>query len=485
MMALGSILRNSAAVAVGKFADKVLAALCGIVLARALGPERLGTYAFVFAYLGFYDIVSQLGIRDVLARETSRRPDAMNRLVGASMCLRLLASVTVLLLANLVIWIFPDLAGVRAYMLLASLPFLLSFSALYNVAMQVRMRMERVTLVGLMSGSMKLLLFFAVASAAGGIRGFILAGLAAAVLGFILMVVVSRDLVQPEFRANRRLWGGLLRDAWPLIVVQGLTMVYHRVDQVMLYNMVAVADVGQYATAVRVAETMRIIPMAIMTPLFPLLSVAWTRNRDGFFNIYAAAVTTTMACSFLVVLLVQLAGAPLISLLYGSAYAPAAPVATILVWAELAVFFHLINACVLIAMNLQRLLIVIIGISAGLNILLNLLLIPGLGTRGAALATLASYCMLPLSVACFGASRSLLPAAVRASWRVLLPGALSALAGTALSRFAGAPAALALAAGVTLYAVGLLGQRHIREWLRAGFLKLRERGGPAPPEPTP
>ena len=187
-MALRGILRNSAAVAIGRTGDKALAILCGIVLARALGPARLGTFSFVFAYLGFFQVLIGLGIRDVLARDVAREPEGIDRLLGGGMSLKMLSSLAVVLLANAVVRFLPIEAAVRPYVLLASLGSLASFSALYNVALQVRMRMERATLVGLLSGATKLLLFTVLAWAAGGIRAFIVAGLGSACVSLILMV---------------------------------------------------------------------------------------------------------------------------------------------------------------------------------------------------------------------------------------------------------------------------------------------------------
>src|SRR5688500_17544531 len=64
--------RNAMALLAGNLANKVIGFFIMLSVARFLGAEQFGLYTFVFAYVGFFGLLTDLGLTTVVARELSQ-----------------------------------------------------------------------------------------------------------------------------------------------------------------------------------------------------------------------------------------------------------------------------------------------------------------------------------------------------------------------------------------------------------------------------
>jgi O-antigen/teichoic acid export membrane protein len=95
--------------------------------------------------------------------------------------------------------------------------------------------------------------------------------------------------------------------------------------------------------------------------------------------------------AFVLAVIVQLVGGPLVELLFGERFAASTPVLQIHIWAGVFIFMRALLSRWLLAEDLLRFSLVTHVAGAVMNVALNLLLIPRYGATGAALATVASY----------------------------------------------------------------------------------------------
>ena len=66
------IAKNTGVIIAGDVLNKAIGLLVVIFLVRYLGAVGYGKYAFVFAFLTFFGIITDLGINTILVREISR-----------------------------------------------------------------------------------------------------------------------------------------------------------------------------------------------------------------------------------------------------------------------------------------------------------------------------------------------------------------------------------------------------------------------------
>jgi PST family polysaccharide transporter len=100
---------------------------------------------------------------------------------------------------------------------------------------------------------------------------FAIAMVAEYVLSAISMVIVYQfqgNLIK-TWQVNLKYAKSLLQDSWPLILSGIVIMIYMRIDQVMLGQMVGDESVGVYSVAVKISELWYFVPIAIVNSVFP------------------------------------------------------------------------------------------------------------------------------------------------------------------------------------------------------------------------
>jgi len=197
----------------------------------------------------------------------------------------------------------------------------------------------------------------------------------------------------------------ILGQSWPLILSTAFTVVYMRIDQVMINHLLNRSSVGIYDAAVRLAEIWYFIPATIAGSLFP----AVVNARISSIPLYEARLAKLYSVSFYVSLFIILPitflSGWIIQLLYGIDYIAAGPVLKIYVWAGIFSMLGVVVNQVLVHDKLTKITFMINLIAMCLNVALNILFIPKWGINGAAIATLISYATIPFSTVLFRSTR--------------------------------------------------------------------------------
>ena len=147
------------------------------------------------------------------------------------------------------------------------------------------------------------------------------------------------------------------------------------------------AEVGWYAASYRVYEGLTYVPSILAAVLTPRLSYLFVHDVSSFRKQLVQALSLSMVLGAVIGLVAMAAARPILDLLFRESYQNGAASLQILAGGSVFVFGTWILNAAAIASNLDRrlLLTTIIGLTA--NVLLNIVLIPQLGIRGAAWAT--------------------------------------------------------------------------------------------------
>lgn len=391
MDTLRRVAKNTGILIAGKIINGLISLAIVIFLARYLEAGNFGIYSFIFAYLGFFVIITDLGIGLVLVREISRDRAKADRFIGNAIIIKIILSLFALVLACLITFFLHYSFNIKLLVYIASLGFLLSFRSLYSLIFQVDLRMEYPTLVNVLSNLLRLALFLYLIFLKAPLLWFIIVVIINAIPGFFLIRYLSRRFVRPRFHIDLAIWKYLFKESWPLALIAVFVMIYHRIDQLMLFQMKGSQAVGYYSAAVNLPEALVIFPSAFMTSVFPLMSRYFKTSKESLTQAY------TLSFRYMLMLIIPIAvgttllSKPIISLIYGESFLPSVPVLSILIWSEIFVFYGLIHYEILISVNKQRLYLLFTGTGAVVNIVLNLILIPIYGIIGAGIATLISY----------------------------------------------------------------------------------------------
>ncbi len=377
-------------------ADKILSLFAGlfvgVYVARYLGPERFGLLNYAISFVGLFTAFATLGLDNIVMRNLVQNIEDRDRQLGTAFILKLLGGILFFgavafavrftssdSYTKLLIYI---IAGGMIFESLKVIDFYFQsqvlgrFSSIAGICALCLSSILRIALVFFQVS----LIWFAVAQV------FSTGILALMLLFFYFKHGRSALKWNFDWSAAKE----LLRDSWPLILSGLVIMIYMRIDQVMIKEMLDSEAVGNYAVAVRLSEAWYFIPMSIANSLFPAILSVRKISEDVYYKRLQRFYDLMVLISVSIAISMTFLSSWLISVLYGEVYSSAALVLSIHIWSGVFVFIGVACGKHLLAENLQRITFYRTGAGAIINVLLNILLIPKYNIAGAAVATLIS-----------------------------------------------------------------------------------------------
>lgn len=380
------------------FGDKAVRMLVGLAVgvwvARYLGPSRFGLLSYAIAFGSLFAALGNLGLESIAIREVVRRREDTDTILGTTFTLQLFAGLGAWILVILVTIVFP-LEERAAFWLILIVSSSFLFQAFNAVDLYFRARVEsRYSVLAkvlpfLIAAGVKVVLILAEFPLVTFAAAIALEALLNAAGLLITYHKVGRRSTSWHFSWARA--KSLLAESWPLMISGLSIMVYMRIDQIMLAFMAGNRMVGLYAAAVRISEVWYFIPVLFVQSAFPIIVQSREGDRKLYYKRLQNMFSVMTMLSYLVILPLFLFSGWLVPLLYGSAYEQASGVVSIHVWAGLFVAMGTVQSSWIISEGLTKLSLYRTLMGAVANVLLNLLLIPMQGIKGAAVATIVSY----------------------------------------------------------------------------------------------
>jgi O-antigen/teichoic acid export membrane protein len=373
----------------GKAAVLAIAAASIVVLTRYLGPSDYGRYALALSFMQLFGVLADAGVTTIVVRELSREPRRGDELMANALTLRLLLALATIALAGLVSLLLPYEPDVRAAILLAGIPLLFgALNSAITALLQAELRMGRAAVADVIG---RLAAFGAVLLVVALDLGFH-AAIGAAGVGAAVTLLTTWTLVRPLARvrmaAAPEVWRPLLRASLPVGLALALNEAYVRADTVIISIYRDFDEVGLYSLAYRILELSTLLGAAFLTSIFPVMA---RRARDGrlresvqvAWDVFLIAGAALAACgAVLAPEVVRVAG--------GDDFAGAADPLRVLLAAGAVAFVNGVIGYALIAVDRQRRALWLNATGLGVNVALNLVLVPPYGIVAAAVVTLFS-----------------------------------------------------------------------------------------------
>ena len=393
---LRRVAKNIAALFTAHFVVAFLLLALSVFIARTLGDVAFGKYSFVVALTAIFAIFSDLGYNTLIVREVARDPAQADRYLKNTLGIRLVLSL--IIFTTIVILI--NATGYRADMknliyVFTIYALILSISDVFKMVFRASERMQYESAITIISNIVRVVLGVTVLLRGYGLMGIALVFLFYSLLDLLLSFMVCKTrFVRPGVALDSGFWKGTVIIALPMGLVTILSLVYIRTDTIMLAIMEGVAVVGWYNAAYNLVLGFTPIPHLFMNAILPLMSRLYVSSKDSLVRGYEKAFTYLLISGLPIATGMSLLADEIIHLLYGEQFANSVIALEILAWDVLLIFICLPLGFMLVAINRQNRMAVIVGGCALLNVVLNLILIPGFSYIGAAIATLITETVL-------------------------------------------------------------------------------------------
>ncbi|MEH2106885.1 flippase [Nostoc sp.] len=379
------------------FADRILrmgaSLVVGVWVARYLGVQQYGLFNYALAFVALFSPIFTLGLDDVVVRHLVRQSSNKEEILGTTFWLKLLGGIASVLLAvgtmfflgeheTLKIWLVAilGLAGIFRASDTIELWFQSQVQSKYTViAKNTAFLLNTVIKIALILTKAPLLAFAWVT----------LAEFAMSAISLLIVYQVKGSslwLWRWSFAAAKT----LLKESLPLIFSGFAIMIFMRIDQVMLGQMIGDSEVGVYSAAVRVSEIWYFLPGAIVSSVAPAIYAAKEKSESLYYQRIGQLLSLMTCISLAIALPMSFLSDKIIMVMFGSGYADAGAILAVHIWTSLFVFMGLATSPWFIAEGLNHVSLGKTLFGAILNIILNLLLIPKYSGLGAAIATIIS-----------------------------------------------------------------------------------------------
>ncbi|GAB3688356.1 flippase [Salinarchaeum chitinilyticum] len=399
---LTTLLTGAGLVTIGKLVGSFTTLGERVIIGRVLTPEAYGEVSVGLALLAFATTASLVGFSQGVPRYVSRFDDDADRRgvwVGGLVVTGIVAiALTAVLLVNVELLTDTLLARADSPRMLAlfvlALPFVVGMkitvaairghnNAIYRIyAQDLAYPLTRIVLL-------VALLFVGLDVLAAGYAYLVAAALSFAVA---LLLLHRLTALRGQVRTHVREVG---RFSLPVVVSGVLTVLLTRTDTLMLSYFRDTYEVGQYAAAYPIANGLIIVISSFGFLYLPMASrLDADDEHEEIDSIYTTTTKWIYLVTFPALLTFVLFADDVVAIVFGGAYSEA-PIALAIL--SVGFFTNAIggrNRETISALGVTKYLMVVNGAAFGINVVLNLWLIPPYGLVGAAVASATAYAVL-------------------------------------------------------------------------------------------
>lgn len=399
-----SLLRSGGLVFVGLVFEVVVLFLTKVLMARVLGPDQFGAVSLGIAVLTVTSTLVLLGLDTGISRFMPRDDD-VSATRGVVLSAMQIALPLALLSGGLLV-VFAPAIGTHAFHDPSTVPILRVIALVVPLSVFTKLALggirgakrilPKVYLKNVATPATRLVavggLLYIGWNAVGIAWAYFLSYAIACLIG---LYYLRRDTPLFSKVSYTRRHRDLLVFSMPLVISAVMALVFDKLDTLMLGYFGATSQVGIYNVVYPVAWALLMMLNAFTYLFMPALSELHSEAAyDEMERMYQMTTKWIFLSTLPPFLVLVLFPRQIIAFAFGSAYAEGALALVVL---SLAFFTHAVvgpNKESLTSIGRTRLIMYDNALVAGLNVVLNLLLIPRYSYLGAAVATAVSYALL-------------------------------------------------------------------------------------------
>src|SRR3989344_4029337 len=336
-----TITKNIFWLSLSQIASRLIRASIIIYAARILGAAEYGVFSYALGLAAFFTIFADVGLTQILTRETAQKPEQKSNYFATSMFLKiiLLAGTTLL-----IIFVAPYFSKIEAAKILIPFVALLTiFDGIRELSIAFLRGMERMELEALIIILMNVMITvsgFLILSYVANAKALTLSYAASTGLGAATAIIILRKEFRKIFSSfKKELVRPIIKSALPFALVAFLGAFMLNTDLIMLGWWRSAEEIGFYSAAQKIIQVLYTLPAIIASSIFPTISRFVGQNKhEETKSLTERSITSILMIAVPLALGGVILGKSIITFLYGQEYLPAAPAFQILIITTL-IFF--------------------------------------------------------------------------------------------------------------------------------------------------
>ena len=386
------IVRNLFWAMLGKIVTLMGSLFVGIIIARYLGPKQYGLMNYVISFVSLFQVFALFGLDNIEIRETAGNHDRFHTILGTAFGLKLIFAVITMVAIIATSFFLEADSNTTILVSIYSLSVILnSFTVFRNyftaIVQNEYIAKSEITRT-LLGAAIKILLLLLHAPLMWFIVAYTFDWF---LLGSGYFFSYKKGIGNiSEWKFNWNYARFLLRESFPLLLTSAAVIIYQRIDQVMIGQMIDKESVGYFSVASRIVEILIYVPMILVQTITPVLVQKRKESESAYKTKAQLFMNVTVWSTFVVAIFASCIAHWAILLLFGSTYLPSVPVLQVMAFKSVSVAISTTAGHMLIVEGLQRYAIIRDTFGCIVCVLLNYILLRQYGIIAAAFVAIAS-----------------------------------------------------------------------------------------------
>lgn len=314
------LLENVGWTVVSRVGMQGVAVLSNILLARYLGSDGFGEYAFISSVLLIGNAFSTFGMDMLLIRNLASEENSFNLADG----LLLQVLLSLLYIAGVfAAGLFTPVASSLKIYIFALLP--LAFFTIFNIELRARQKMKTFSLLQFAASLLQLLAVLILWFLRADINSFtvfmLIAYIASALFAFILC---APSITQWRFSLLKVF--SLLKASARMAVIGTLRLVYEKVAIAIMPTLAGLSVTGIFSVSSRITEAGKLGHLSAFTAIYPEMA------RDPGFGRQMMGLRLMLSAAFLISVFIFIFAEMIIHLLFGAEFMSSVLPLRIMIW---------------------------------------------------------------------------------------------------------------------------------------------------------
>lgn len=383
------VLNNAGWIIGCKIVQSLINLVIGIITARYLGPSNYGIISYVASVVAFALPIMQLGLRQTLVKEFVHSPDQEGKILGTALVINVISSFFCVI--GSVSFVALVNAGERETILvcaLYSLSLIFQATEMTQYWFQAKLLSKYPSIASL--GAYIVVALYKVYLLVTGksVVWFALSNVLDYFLISIILMVIYQKIGKQRLSVDWRLGREMLSRSKYYILPSLMVMIFQHTDRIMIKLMMGETETGFYSAALACVGVSGFVFSAVIDSARPVILEQKKTNPELYEKRMIQLYSVITCISLVQSLAMTVLSKPIIHVLYGDQYAPAAGILCVAVWYITFSEYGSVRNIWILAEGKQKYLLWINASGALANVALNLIMIPVWGGIGAAIASL-------------------------------------------------------------------------------------------------
>lgn len=392
-----TIAKNAVLMTLASAGQKVISFVYFTIIARSIGVEGTGKYFFALSFTTVFVVFVDLGLTNVLVREAAKAKDKIQEYFSVILATKFILGIATYIAAIVTIRLLGYQLETRHMVYLSAITMLFDslHLTLYGVLRAIgELKYEAISItasqfITLILGSVFLYFDFPLIY-------LILAFTIPSALNVLYAAFVLRYQHGVSLRPmyNRDIFRHLAGITVPFALAAILARFYSYFDSIILSRLAGDAAVGWYSIPYKITYAFQFIPLALVAALYPRFSEYFEHNKEKLSFLYQEGIKYLLLLVCPIAVGISVLARDIVLQVYSPEYLPSILPLQILMAGLVFSFVSFPVGAFLNACNQQKMQTGIVAFVLGVNIFLNLMLIPVYSIVGAAIAALVGNIIL-------------------------------------------------------------------------------------------